>query len=183
MSLLGFLISLLGALWLCSSKHPCATKLRRGLAAVRDGCRLAARYVRIATSSHRLDDLVNEMVRRALGCAIPGVESMYMPQTLVIGLASEDLEMWGALTRAIADETASLLTAEVKTAGMRVGGPISVSLIADPEARPGRPTVRASMGRPLGHEVSNDRRMRSTLKSPSDVEETQLMPPDWRVTS
>jgi hypothetical protein len=122
---------------------------RRNPERYRDALRAVTRQVRVRTGAYDLKEVVYAAVEAIEARAVPSVSTTYLPNRAVVGLHRDDADRFGGLLSDIATEIAEIVVARARgRSGVTlVGGTVHVTIVRDPEAAPGRPTVGARLAR------------------------------------
>lgn len=99
--------------------------------------------VRTRLNAHRLADVHESMLRGALACRVPGLRRDYLPNRFVFGWHPDDMARWSQLSAHVASETGLILAERARAEGILLVRDVAVTIVEDPLAAPGRPTVLA----------------------------------------
>jgi hypothetical protein len=106
-----------------------------------------ARNVRLAAGSDRLKLIMEHMLDQMRDSRVKGVHRFYVPNDMSFGVHPDDFARWGQYADRIADELVEMLAHEIKLNRWTVAGDgnLRVRIGKDDQARPGRPTFKASI--------------------------------------
>jgi hypothetical protein len=116
---------------------------RVGVSRLRALFAAATRFARIRSGEYHLRDLHESMVQLALRQRIPGLHHDYLPNRLAFGWHPDDIARWSELVTHIAGETGEIIAERARAVGIVLTGQVVVTIVADSDAQPGRPTLRA----------------------------------------